>query len=79
MIVDMILDRQDGFEYNAHDFYCYCMEESQYFHGIGDKITLAMDYGTERAVKQALCDYINEQGYNERICDYINSVNWLED
>lgn len=54
----------------------------QYINGCGDryaeKITAAMDYGTEEEVKKALCEYITECEYNHEICDYINSREWLK-
>lgn len=74
MIIDRILDRKDGTPYNAHDFYFYCLG---YMRGIGDKITAALDYGTEEDVKRALCEYVINNEYNPKICDYINSVSWL--
>ena len=79
MIIDRILDRRDAeaygdFEYNAHDFYMAVMG----YGSVGFGITIAMDYGTEAGVKQALCEYIREQGYNRRITDYINARVWLE-
>lgn len=78
MIIDEILDRKEGSAYSAHDFYMYCMKSSAIFGGIGDKITRALDYGTENDIKRALCDYVLKNGYNPKICDYINSVNWLD-
>lgn len=66
-------------EYNARKFYHGVM---QYINGCGDryaeKITAAMDYGTEEEVKKALCEYITECEYNHEICDYINSREWLK-
>lgn len=84
MIIDAILDRKDfeqddGIDiYDAHDFYIYCMNESAVFDGIGEKITRAMDFGTNENVQDALCDYILKQGYNPTICDYVKSKNWIE-
>ena len=76
MIIDLILDRKDGHEYNARDFYCDVMEyESTCISNRA--ISRAMDYGTENDVKKALCDYVINQRYNTEICTYINSVNWL--
>lgn len=82
MIIDMILDRKDfeesgWIEYNAHDFYCYCMEESSVFHGIADDITRAMDFGDEDDVRDALCAYVVSNGYNPAVCKYIRSKEWL--
>ena len=79
MIIDKILDRYDAekygdFEYNAHDFY---FEVFQY-GDIGDDITMAMDYGTEEDVKQALTRYILQNEYNPLIIGYIWSRVWLD-
>ena len=73
MIIDKILDRKDGELYKASDFYLDCLNYGR----TGDKITRALDGGTENDVKKALCDYIIENDYNPKICDYINSVEWL--
>jgi hypothetical protein len=74
MIIDLILDRKDGEEYNARDFYYACLRYGE----VGDDITRALDSGTEKDVKKALCDYVIDNDYNKNICKYINSVNWLE-
>lgn len=79
MIIDRILDRKDNEKfygkdmYNAHDFYYDIM----CYGKIGHNITRAMDVGTEKQVKQALCKYVIDNEYNPNICDYINSVNWI--
>ena len=76
MIIDLILDRKDGNEYNAREFYYEVLEYESTC--ISDReISRAMDGGTEQDVKKALCDYVINQGYNSEICYYINSVNWL--
>ena len=76
MIIDLILDRKYGQEYNAREFYYAVMEhESTFITNRG--ISRAMDGGTEQDVKKALCDYVINQCYNAEICYYINSVNWL--
>lgn len=75
MIVDIILDRKDGFKFGKEqlkDMY----DESMMF-GF-DYLSRALDYGTEEDVKKALCRYIDEQDYNPNIKEYINSVNWLK-
>jgi hypothetical protein len=77
MIIDRILDRKDFEEYDAHDFYIYCMQINNFFGGIADEITTAMDYGTNKDVQKALCNYVLNNEYNPKICDYINAVNWL--
>ncbi len=65
-------------KYNARNFYHNVMG---YIDGCGgsyaEKITAAMDYGTEEEVKKELCRYITECEYNPEICDYINSREWL--
>lgn len=75
MIIDLILDRKDSEEYNARDFYYACLHYGE----VGDDITRALDSGTEKDVKKALCDYVIDNDYNKNICKYINSVNWLDD
>jgi len=77
MIIDLILDRKDGKEYNAKRFYndimiCYCS-----FPDIALPIADALDSGKEEDVKRELKKYIKEQGYNSNIVEYINSVDWL--
>ena len=74
MIVDMILDRKDGVPYDAMEFYLSMLSYGGYY---GDRISRAMDYGTEIQVKHALCEYIDGADYNPNIKDYINSVNWI--
>ena len=66
---------KDGFvwNYDPREFY-YCVLG---YEKVGNEITAAMDYGTEKDVKQALCNYIDKQNYNPEIKNYINSVNWL--
>jgi hypothetical protein len=80
MIIDLILDRRDGFSYDAREFYFDVRdyENSGMAPTTGkDCISLAMDEGTDQDVKRALCAYIRNGGYNPAICDYINSVNWI--
>lgn len=75
MVIDLILDRKDceDYDYDPAKFYHECM----CYGDVAENITMAMDYGTENQVKQALCDYIVENGYNRTICMYVHSVNWL--
>lgn len=73
MIIDRILDRYDGDEYKPKEFYLEMLSYGGYY---GNKISMAMDYGTEDDVKQALCDYIGTQ-YNPLIKDFIRKANWL--
>lgn len=74
MIIDLILDRQEGTPYEPKTFYNSCMN----YGSIADEITRAMDAGTEENIKAALCAYIDEQEYNPEIKNYIHSVKWLE-
>lgn len=79
MLIDLILDRFDGAEYDAREFY---NEVSAYGDSLGPQyiaVARALDGGEEKDVKQELCEYVRCGGYNEEICDYINSVNWLSD
>lgn len=81
MIIDLILDRKDGDPYDPKSFYNECVEYSAIFRcngvGIADDITSAMDFGTEKDVRKALCDYIIKNEYNPEITKYINSKKWL--
>lgn len=75
MIIDLILDRKNGSPYNAREFYNDVMA---YEEGSDYKISRALDGGSEKDVKKALCEYVMGE-YNPKICNYINSVSWLED
>lgn len=77
MIIDLILNRKDGDDYSANKFYHDLLEYDAIFDGIATDILRALDSGTERDVKAALCDYITRNEYNPAICEYVNSVNWL--
>lgn len=76
MIIDLILDRKGGSSYTAKKFYDNVMT---YEEGTDYKISRALDGGTEKDVRKALCDYIIRNDYNPKICNYINKVTWLED
>lgn len=65
-------------EYDPKQFYNEVMEYSGIFDHDFDYITAAMDYGTEKDVKNALCKYIDNGNYNPDIKDYIRNVNWLK-
>ena len=84
MIIDLILDRKDHEEwfgedlYSALDFYHEVCRYSGSAMGAFDYISLAMDYGTEKDVRKALCRYIDDNEYDEKIKDYINSRDWLD-
>ena len=77
MIIDLILDREEGCEYDPKEFYTRVKEYEDDFDGIEPEISRALDSGTEKDVKKALCDYVRYCGYNPDICNYINSVSWL--
>ena len=51
MIIDLILDRKDGHEYNAREFYYEVLEYESTFN-FNRAISRAMDYGTENDVKK---------------------------
>ena len=77
MVIDIILDRRagekHGWKYDPQEFYRDIAQYGEIGHGI----TRAMDYGTERDVKVALCEYIIRHKYNPSICDYVWSREWL--
>ena len=80
MIIDLILDRKDGMEYDPREFYngvCGYMEGNT--EGIAADIARAMDGGTESDVKRELKKYIDWGEYNPEIKGYIDSVTWLTD
>lgn len=76
MIIDLILNRRDGELYSPKQFYNDVMGYESVC-GIGYSISRALDYGSEKQVKKALCDYIVNNDYNLNIMKYINSVKWL--
>ena len=73
MAIDYILDRKDGYGYDVKEFYDACMAYEEF------DIARALDGGTEKDVKKALCDYVIYNDYPKSICKYINSENWLDD
>ena len=77
MIIDLILDRKDGEEYNTREFYYSVMEYESTLNS-NREISRALDGGNESDIKKSLCDYIIENGYNTEICKYVNSVNWVD-
>ena len=77
MIIDLILDRKDGVEYDARSFYNDVLYYESYDMGSDGGISRAMDEGEEKDVKRELCVYIDRNRYNPAIKDYINSVSWL--
>lgn len=72
MVIDYILDRKDGYGYDVKEFYDACMAYEEF------DIARALDSGTEKDVKKALCNYVIDNDYSKSICKYINSENWLE-
>lgn len=80
MIIDLILDRRDGCNYDPSEFVESVREYIDIFPDT-DAATIvdAFENKVEQAVKHALCGYILTEGYNPEICDYINSVSWLPD
>lgn len=78
MIIDLILDRKDGKQYSAHDFY---LEVRKYERlGVstrGEDISIAMDYGDNKDVQRVLCQYIRRNGYPVDIESYIRSQVWV--
>lgn len=78
MIIDLILDRKDGVEYDPREFYNEVMGYRDTFPELADPITMAMDEGNEEDVRNALKDYIDKAGYNSTLKDYIDSEDWLE-
>lgn len=76
MIIDLILDRKGGHSYVAKEFYD---DVTAYEEGTDYEISRALDSGSEKNVRKALCDYIRSNEYNPKICNYINKVAWLED
>lgn len=77
MIIDYILDRYEGGEYNSHDFYYNVMQYITDDISSADDITTALDFGEEDDVKRELCNYVINHQYNLRIIDYILSVDWI--
>lgn len=73
MIIDKILDRKDGAEYNPHTFYTYIAQSGD----IGGKIADAMDQDNESETRYQLEKYVLENEHNTDIIEYINSVKWL--
>lgn len=75
MIIDLILDRKEGKEYNVNDF---ADMVSKYSNDLADyRIINALGMETEERVKEELCNYVVGYGYSDKIKDFINSVKWL--
>ncbi len=73
MIIDLILDRKEGKEYNAKQFYNNVMQYGE----IGFNIASALDSGENKDIEKALCLYVVENDYNNNICNYIRSIKWI--
>ena len=76
MIIDLILDRQDGAIFRAWEFGNEIADYAEVFD-CAKPILEAIEKEDEEATKAALCQYVIKQGYNPQICDYINSENWV--
>lgn len=73
-IVDYILDRRDGLNYDANT------AQSIYFTAVKNcykRIYTAFAVGDELDVQDALCAYIDRCGYNPDLKWYIRRMNWL--
>lgn len=78
MIIDSILDRRNGYPYNAHEFYNDIRDYECLGVGThGEDISLAMDYGDNKDVQRVLCQYVQRNGYPANIEDYIRSQVWV--
>ena len=77
MIIDLILDRKDGQQYDAREFYFSVMDYRETAGDWADGIARALDSGTEDDVRGALCRYIIEAGYPAALCAWICRQNWL--
>ena len=78
MIVDLILDRKDGYPYDAHEFYNEIRDYERLGVGVPDeRISIAMDYGDNQDVQRTLCEYIYMNGYPDSIQNYIRSQQWI--
>ena len=76
MIIDLILDRKDGKEYNAKEFYNSVSQYASTLNtGIG--IAEAMDNVEEEDIKRALINYIYENDYSQKLIPFINFSKWL--
>lgn len=78
MIIDLILDRKNGATYNAEDFYRDIIGYENIFE-LSHDISVALDFGSNEDVQQALCKYIDDHNYNPDLKQYICSVNWIID
>lgn len=78
MIIDLILDRKDGYPYDAHEFYNEIRDYERLGIGVSDeRISIAMDYGDNRDVQRTLCEYVYMNGYPDKIQQYIRTQQWI--
>ena len=78
MIIDVILDRQEGAIDYAPDTHLRAIYDYATDAGMTD-IATAVDSGREADVKAALMRYITACGYPSALLDYIASVRWTDD
>lgn len=78
MIIDLILDRKNGKQYSAYDFYLEIRKYERLGVGThGEDISFSMDYGDNKDVQRVLCQYIRRNGYPADIESYIISQVWV--
>lgn len=78
MIIDVILDRQEGIIDYAPETHLRAIYDYATDAGMTD-IATAVDSGNEADVKAALMRYITACGYPSALLDYIASVRWTDD
>ena len=83
MIIDIILDRKEGEhtgeKYDPRAFYRAILGWIDLNPKPAGEITAAMDYGTNKDVRAALCRYIDAGDYNPALKDWINAREWVEE
>ena len=76
MLVDLILDRQEGVPYNLKEFRKHVKDYCRTFDSY-KSVYNALLSSSEDEVKDELCKYIDEEWYgNPLIKNYIRSVSW---
>lgn len=78
MIIDVILDRQDGAINYAPETHLKAIYDYATDAGMSD-IAAAVDGGNEDDVKAALMRYIKVCGYPSALLDYVASVRWTSE
>ena len=78
MIIDLILDRENGKPYNQSEFYAEVLkfEEPTSDDIDGSELARALETGTNDDVKRELVIYVAVNGYDLEIINYIMSVEW---